>query len=124
MSDTSKAVGGLLFGFLKVPLMLGGLVTAVVGLFQQNSLVFTIGVAALILGFVVQAIDRAALAKTCDAWAREAVEGAGPVPPRDTQLKILRMVAAGEGVGGDVEGVFKATCRLWAADQSESPATS
>ncbi|MGK9149458.1 hypothetical protein KXS11_17625 [Plantibacter flavus] len=129
MSETSKEAGAILFAALKWPLMIGGLVLALVGVIGgatkgiETGVSFTLaigGIAALILGIAIQSLDRAALARRYNRWATEAAEGYGPVLPASAHKELVRQIILTQGLGGDTEGTFRAFCQDWAVKAARS----
>ena len=70
------------------------------------------GIAAILVGQILHAIDVAVVDRKLKGMAESAVQGLGPIPPRDVRKALLRRATA---IGGDFENTFGQLCAEWSA---------
>lgn len=118
MSETRNAIGGLIGGLVKFALTLGGFGLGIYGAVTRQWDLVAWGGVLIVLGQVVHSIDQHMLDKQLRAWATEATDGIGPVPPRPVRKALAHRAMATQGFSGDVAAAFKASCRSWAYEHT------
>lgn len=105
-----------IFVFLKWPLVLGGLVLLVVGIFNNGLLLW--GALALAAGAAVQVIGSAIMQRRILALTTEALGGKGPVPGRQLRTALMHRAISENDVRIEShEETFVRILREWAAQQ-------
>ena len=99
----------------------GGLGLAIWGSINSNMPAFIAGVVVLFGSTLASRALVSRGAADMDAWAEAAINGQGPVPPRDAQQELLERARHSDAeTQEEIKTAFEEECRRWSAEQQSA----